>query len=144
MCFCVKPRSKIKCPPMGFRIVTERPFQRLHIDILAPYARLKKGNKVFSLVLDHATRFPLLKTMPKATFGEVSKYLEESAFSIFGVPEYIHSNDGVQLRLETFHHLSQLRQTCKDRFILTTVQRFGKGQPVLVCYNSRLQTMKLL
>lgn len=92
-------------PPMGERVTVDRPWQRLYIDFLGPYPRSKKGNAFIFIVLDQFSKFVLLKPMRKATAVEVIKYLETEVFHVFGVPESIWSDNGVQFIAKEFQAL---------------------------------------
>lgn len=90
---------------MGRQIVAERPFQRIYTDLLGPYPRSKKGNVHLLVVLDQFSKFPLLQPLKKATAKEVVEYLEQHVFHVFGVPESVYSDNGVQYRSKEFARL---------------------------------------
>lgn len=102
VCKGSKPRNVIKRPLMGAQQITERPFQRIYIDFMGPYPRTTEGNSYIFVCLDHFTKFVFLTPMRKATSADVVKYLERNVFHIFGVPEYIHSDNGKQFVSEMF------------------------------------------
>lgn len=102
ICKCCKSTNFIKRPPMGSQHITERPLQRLYIDFMGPYPRTKNGNAFLFVCLDHFTKFVFLKPMRKAVSSDVIKYLEEEICHIFGVPEFIHSDNGKQFISEQF------------------------------------------
>lgn len=102
VCKCCKSTNFIKRPPMGAQQITERPFQRLYIDFMGPYPRSKDGSAYLFVCLDHFSKFVLLKPMRKAVATEVIKYLEQDVFHIFGVPEFVHSDNGKQFISEIF------------------------------------------
>lgn len=89
-------------PPMGRPIVAERPFQRLYTDLLGPYPRSKKGHVQILVVLDQFSKFPLLQPMKKATAKEIVEYIEKQVFHVFGVPESVYSDNGVQYKSKEF------------------------------------------
>lgn len=92
-------------PPMGSQIKADRPWQRLYIDFLGPYPRSKAGNTTLFIVLDQFTKFVMLKPMRKASATAVTKFLEEDIFNLFGVPESIWSDNGVQFTSKEFRGL---------------------------------------
>lgn len=102
ICKGSKPRNVVNRPLMGAEQVTERPFQRLYIDFMGPYPRTVEGNSYIFVCLDHFTKFVFLTPMRKATSADVIKYLERSVFHVFGVPEYLHSDNGKQFVSEVF------------------------------------------
>lgn len=89
-------------------ILTLRPLQKFYIDFLGPYSRSKSGNDYIVIVLDHHTRFVLLKAMSKATAKAVSKFVVDEIFYKFGVPEILHSENGKQFTSESFTELLKL------------------------------------
>ena len=103
---CKENKSPNFClrPPMTGNFVSERPFQRLYIDIVGPYPRSKKGNIGLLVVLDHLTKFPLVKPLKKLNAQLIGNFLQE-LFATFGVPEFIVSDNGQQFRSRHFQTL---------------------------------------
>lgn len=95
-------------PPMGAEVKTDRPFQKVYIDFLGPYPRSKSGNTFIFIVLDHLTKFVLLKAMNKATTKAVVKFLRDELFYKFGVPELLHSDNGKQFISHDFKGFLEL------------------------------------
>lgn len=90
---------------MGKMFPTVRPFQRLFIDLLGPYPRSKAGNTTILILLDQLTKFVLLKPLRKATTIAVVRFLESEMFHVFGTPETILSDNGVQFVSKEFQSL---------------------------------------
>lgn len=82
--------------PMRENIPFERPFQKVYIDFLGPYVRSRCNNSYIFIVLDHITKFVLLKPLAKATSKHVIKFLMDEVFHKFGVPEILMSDNGQQ------------------------------------------------
>lgn len=87
---------------MGQQFVTERPYQRIYIDFMGPYPRSKTGYTVIFVCLDHFSKFVHLEPMRAATAVNVVNFLEKDVFHIFGVPEYVHSDNGRQFTSDLF------------------------------------------
>ena len=102
ICRSTKTSNSTRRPLMGAQQITERPFQRIYIDFMGPYPRGKEGHTHIFVCLDHMTKFVFLKPMRKATSAEVVKFLEKDIFHTFGVPEYVHSDNGKQFVSLTF------------------------------------------
>lgn len=89
-------------PPMGKQVVVGSPWQRLYIDLLGPYPRSKAGNISLVIVLDQFSKFVLLKPVRKADASTIIRFLESDVFHMFGVPEEILSDNGVQFLAKDF------------------------------------------
>lgn len=96
VCKETKAPNVVLRPPMGNQFVSERPFQMLYIDLLGPYPRSKLGNTFILIILDHFSKFVILKPLRNATTAEIIKCLEKDVFHLFGVPETILSDNGKQ------------------------------------------------
>lgn len=96
ICKETKAPNCILRPPMGKPFRTQRPFQQLFIDLLGPYPRSKSGNTFIFIVLDHYSKFVLLKPLRNATSPAIISFLEKDVFNLFGVPESILSDNGKQ------------------------------------------------
>lgn len=96
--------KEINCsvqPEMGSAFTVDRPFQHVYIDFLGPYPRTQSGKTVIFILLDQFTKFQLATSMCKATTANVIKYLSE-IISIFGVPEFLLSDNGTQFVSKEF------------------------------------------
>lgn len=91
-----KPANYVLKPPMGKEPEATRPFQRIYVDFLGPYARSKRGNSYIFIVLDYFSKFVLLKAMSKATAKNVVDFLVKEVFYKFGCPETLISDNGKQ------------------------------------------------
>lgn len=102
-------------PPLGKQVTVDRPWQRLYIDLLGPYPRSKAGNTSILIVLDQFSKFILLKPLRKASASEVVRFVEQEVFHVFGVPESIWSDNGVQFVGKEFKGLT-------DRYGVTHIR----------------------
>lgn len=100
-----KPPNCVLRPQMGEQIRVERPWQRLYTDLLGPYPRSKAGNTTLLIVLDQFSKFVLLKPLRKASANEITRFLENDVFHMFGVPESIWSDNGPQFISKEFKGL---------------------------------------
>lgn len=103
VCKVTKPPNMILKPEMGNQAYTTRPFQRLYVDFLGPYPRSKNGHIGLFIVLDHMTKFVWLCPLRKFSSSSVQKFLLEHIFHIYGVPEYLVSDNGSQFRANDFN-----------------------------------------
>lgn len=90
---------------MGKAFPTERPFQRLYIDLLGPYPESKAKNTTILTVLDQLTKFVWLKPLREATTNAIVRYLETEVFHMVGVPKSLLSDNGVQFIAKDFKAL---------------------------------------
>lgn len=91
-----KPTNQIMRPPMGQQMLTERPFQRVYMDLLGPYPRSKMGNNMMFVAIDHFSKYIFFKPLRKATSANIISFIEDNIFHQFGVPQYMHSDNGKQ------------------------------------------------
>nr|XP_022906843.1 uncharacterized protein LOC111418530 [Onthophagus taurus] len=64
-----------------------------------------RGYAYILVVLDLFSKFPLAFALRQATTSAIIKHLEENVFLIFGVPEVIISDNGVQFRAKEFEKI---------------------------------------
>lgn len=94
-------------PPMGKQISTERPFQFVYTDLLGPYPRSKLGHTNILVVLDKFSKFVLLQPLRKASAKEVVEFIEQRVVQMFGAPEVLYSDNGVQYKSKEFAAMVQ-------------------------------------
>lgn len=102
LCKTSKAPTTVMRPPMGQIVNTERPFQRLYVDLIGPFPRTRDGNIGILIVLDHFSKFTFLKVLKKFDSKLIIKYLETEIFNCFGVPETLVSDNGTQFRCKEF------------------------------------------
>ena len=105
ICHQTKSSNYVLRPPMKAMYSVSRPFEKLYIDLLGPYPRSKKGNIGMIVVLDHLTKFPLLKAIRNFSTNLIIQYLAEEIFPIFGTPEILMSDNGKQFKNNTIKNL---------------------------------------
>lgn len=101
-------------PPMGLHVGVDSPFQRLYIDLLGPYPRSKAGNVSLFIVVDQLSKFVCLKPLRKADARSIISFLEADVFHLFGVPENIVTDNGVQFlsrEFESFLNMNGVKHT---------------------------------
>lgn len=102
ICKMSKATNKCSVPPLKTHECPERPWQRIFIDFMGPYPRSKLGNTFLLVVLDHLTKFVLLKPLTSATSIKTIHFLKNDVFLVFGVPEFIISDNGPQFKSNVF------------------------------------------
>lgn len=101
-CKEIKAPCQTLRPLMGKQFTVERPWQRIYTDLLGPYPRSKSGNTHLLIVLDQFSKFVLLKPVSKADSKSIISFLESNVFNLFGVPEYVFSDNGSQYASHNF------------------------------------------
>lgn len=101
---CKAPNYCLR-PPMGQQFKVERPFQRIFIDLMGPYPRSKKGKTVIFIVVDQLTKYVLLKALRTGSASSIVEFLREEVFNVYGVPENLQSDNGVQFVSKEFSSL---------------------------------------
>jgi hypothetical protein len=66
------------------------PWEEISIDLKGP---IKPTDEHLIVVIDDYSRFPLLETLTTTTAATIIKSLD-SIFSIFGVPNYVRTDNG--------------------------------------------------
>lgn len=102
LCKTSKTQTNVLRPPLGHMPDTERPFQRLYVDLIGPFPRSKKGHIGLLIVLDHFSKFTFLKPLKKFVSKEIINYLQNEIFCCYGVPETLVSDNGSQFRSKDF------------------------------------------
>ena len=134
---CQKRKTSHRPPllPMGHIPVT-RPFQRVAID-LVEYKTISQGCKYVLSVIDHMTRFVILTAIENKTAEKVVRTLIERVFSVFGVPDILHSDQGKEFENQLVKELQSVLGYEKSR---TTPYR-PQGNSVLERVHSTLHNM---
>lgn len=101
---CLTHKSEKKKPPglMGSRPKITKPWQMICIDLVGPLPRSTKGFMNILVVSDYFSKFPLFFALRQATASSVTKYIEDQVFLLFGVPEFIICDNGVQFKSREF------------------------------------------
>ncbi|XP_046808358.1 uncharacterized protein K02A2.6-like [Lucilia cuprina] len=105
VCKQSKAPNTVLRPLMGDRIESERPFQRIYMDFLGAYPRSKCGNVGILVILDHFTKYPILKLVKRFASTEICNFVESDIFHLFGVPEFVVTDNGSQFKSVLFENL---------------------------------------
>ena len=79
-----------------------RPWQIVGVDLCGPFPETTKGNTQILVLVDHFTRWCDAIPIPDGQAKTVAQVLDERVFAYFGVPETIHSDQGVQFQSQLF------------------------------------------
>lgn len=105
VCKCIKHPSTNRQPLMGRQKLASRPWQVISVDFVGPFPRSKNGNTVLLVVTDWFSKFVVIQPLREAKTGPMITFLENMIFLLFGVPEVIISDNGVQFKSKDFERL---------------------------------------
>ena len=97
------------------RLQAGRPWQVLSVDIVGPFPPTPRGNTNILVLSDHFTRWRDALPIPNGSAEVVAEVLEERAFSYFGLPERIHTDQGAQFESKLMAELCALWGIAKSR-----------------------------
>jgi hypothetical protein len=89
---------------MGNTCIVTRPWQMISTDLCGPFPRSPRQNKYLLVITDYFTKFSLLYPLREATSKAVVTRIEE-VFLLFGVPQYVRCDNGVQFSCALFQNL---------------------------------------
>lgn len=121
--------------PIG-RVPVQRPFERLAID-LVEYKPPSDGCNYVLSAIDHLTRFVILTAVPNKAAATIARTLVNRVFSVFGVPELLHSDQGTEFENQLVKELQSVFGYKKTR---TTPYR-PQGNSVLERVHSTMHNM---
>lgn len=102
ICAATKPEQLKKAGEMGSKPEITRCWQYISTDLLGPYPRSTQGNRFILVVCDYFSKFCLMFPLRTATAAKVTKIMEEQIFLLFGVPEFLKADNGVQYKSKEF------------------------------------------
>lgn len=96
VCKRTKAPNRILRPTLGTPSIVDRPWQKIYMDLLGPYPRSKKGKTMILIILDQLTKFVILKTLNKGSATDITSFVRDEIFHVYGAPEMVHTDNGVQ------------------------------------------------
>lgn len=102
VCKRVKYPNSNRQPLMGRQKLASLPWQVVSVDFAGPFPRSKNGNTMLLVVTDWFSKFVVIQPMKEAKTGPMIAFLENMIFLLFGVPEIIISDNGVQFKSKEF------------------------------------------
>jgi len=105
VCKETKASNRTLRPPMSAPVISERPWQKIYVDLLGPYPRSVNRKTMILIVIDQLTKFVVLKTLTKGTASKIVELLRDEIFHVYGIPEVVHSDNGGQFIGREFHAL---------------------------------------
>ncbi|VDI67235.1 Hypothetical predicted protein [Mytilus galloprovincialis] len=96
-------------------VKTGVPMQRIATDILGELPETENGNKYILVVSDYFTKWTEAFPMPNMEAQTVAKIIVEEVVTRFGVPHYIHSDQGRQYESKLFQEMCRHLGITKTR-----------------------------
>lgn len=90
---------------MGKEKIVKWPFHIVALDLIGPLPPSRNGNKWILVVSDWFSKFSLLFPLRSSKAHFIEKHLENDVFLMFGTPQYLICDNGVQFSGRTFKEL---------------------------------------
>ncbi|CAG2228441.1 unnamed protein product [Mytilus edulis] len=135
---CAKRKSpqKSKRAPMAL-VEANGPMERIATDILGELPETESGNKYILVVSDYYTKWTESFAMPNMEAKTVAKIIVEEVIVRFGVPHWIHSDQGRQFESLLFQEMCCILNIKKTR----TTPYHPKSDGMVERFNKTLATM---
>ena len=104
-----KPRAPLRGQ------VTGTPMERVCMDIIGPFPESKHGNRYALVVTDYFTKYVEIFPMANQEATSVATVLVRDFFTKFGVPHFLHSDQGTQFESKLFTEICALLEVEKTR-----------------------------
>lgn len=105
VCISHKPEQRKLAGLMTRHPVVDKPWQMISTDLVGPLPRSTKGYTYILVVADCFTKFVLFFPLRAATAAAVTQRIEEDVFLMFGAPQYLLCDNGVQYRSKEFQKM---------------------------------------
>jgi hypothetical protein len=126
VCAEQKPEQKRPAGLMGDRPEITKPWQSISLDFVGPLPRSSRGYSHILVVSDNFSKYVCLFPVRSANAKTLTRLIEEEIFLVYGVPEYLTCDNGVQMKS------NQFRAMC-DKYkvkIFFTALYYPRADPV--------------
>ena len=107
VCAMYKKQSKYKVPMRQWKTPSQ-PNERIHIDLLGPLDKSTRGHQYVLVIIDSFSKFVTLIPLRTKTAEEVGKALVHRYIAIFGCPNIITSDRGLEFANAVIKTISEL------------------------------------
>jgi len=121
---CAECKPHFYRPDKAHQIKATRPFERLSLDFKGPLPSSNR-NMFFLSIVDKYSQFPFAIPCPDTTSATVTKVLHD-LFTLFGYPNYVHSDRGSSFMSEELCRYLLARGIASSR--TTSYNPRGNGQ----------------
>ena len=96
-------------------ICSKAPMERIAIDILGPLPKTVSGNEYIMVISDYFTKWIECYALPDQQAYTVADTLVTKFFTRFGVPYFLHTDQGKNFESQLFQHVCDLLGIQKTR-----------------------------
>lgn len=107
ICAQHKPDQLKPAGLMGNRPRIYESWQMVSLDFMGPFPRSARGHTHLLVISDYFSKFVLLFPVRAATAQSLVKCVEDHLFLMFGAPQFILCDNGVQMRSKLFTNLCE-------------------------------------
>ena len=107
------PAKKIRAPMAQYNVGS--PIERLAVDVMGPLPITESGNKYLLIAVDYFSKWPEAFPLPDQEAVAVAEVLVKEVVCRFGVPLYIHSDQGRNFESRVFTEMCSLLGISKTR-----------------------------
>ena len=108
-----KPLKSQKAPQKLYNLAA--PLERMSLDIMGPLPESNRGNRYILCVGDYFTKWITAIPLPNQEVSTVATALLENIFTVFGLPNQLHSDLGTNFESKLFTQLCELLGVDKTR-----------------------------
>ena len=135
---CLRRKGPVKTKRAPMKIVEAGiPMERIATDILGELPETESGNRYILVISDYYTKWTESFPMPNMEARTVARIIVEKVITRFGVPSYIHSDQGKQYEGSLFHEMCRLLGIKKTR----TTPYHPQSDGMVERFNRTLTTM---
>ena len=127
ICAKYKSDGKKRRAPLNPQ-VTGVPMERVCIDLVGPFPVSNNGNRYALVVTDYFTKFVEIFPLPNQEASSVASVLVRDFFSKYGVPHFLHSDQGTQFESRLFQEICTLLGIEKTRTTPFRPQSDGQSE----------------
>lgn len=105
VCITHKPEQRKPAGLMTRHPTVDKPWKMISTDLVGPLPRSTQGYTYILVVADCFTKFVLFFPLRAATAAAVTQRIEENVFLMYGAPQYVLCDNGVQYRSKEFRKM---------------------------------------
>lgn len=96
-----------RAPLIPTRAETLTPFQRVGFDLMGPLPKGWNGEQWIIVCMDYFTKWPVVGALKTTGSKDITDWIRDNVLTVYGVPEEITTDRGVQMTSEEFKRFVQ-------------------------------------